>query len=309
MSNNNNNKNTNEQQQQHCQSEHPQHPHAETNATRPLKTTQTAISALQRPSHGRARNPGNGCGRWVRSTKSLRRLLQVPSRITVYHDLYLSRRKHFWKHINHHDLATKDRKSCFFASAMEGAWLFLLFFPSSFLHLLFDYDKPTPWLFLVFYLLFIRFLLTPGICLFFDILLHCFALSIDTPFMQCSTFCFSISSYSSIIIFVLPQTFLFPLPLPYFGYCGVRSSQALQKSKIVPLPLINSEFPSIVKMWWCDDCGLRSWLVLLASHLESPCFCAFETAPFHLGLLFMLVQPSTCLCLHVLTLVVFHPFG
>ena len=39
-----------------------------------------------------------------------------------------------------------------------------------------------------------------------------------------------------------------PLPLPYLGYCGVRSSQALQKSEIVPLPLFNSEFPFIVKM-------------------------------------------------------------
>jgi len=85
--------------------------------------------------------------------------------------------------------------------------------------------------------------------------------------MQCSTFCFSTSSYSSITIFVLPRTFLFPLPLPYFGYCGVRSSQALPKSEIVPLPLFNSEFPFIVEnvmMWWCDDCRLRPWLVLLS---------------------------------------------
>jgi len=92
---------------------------------------------------------------------------------------------------------------------------YFFFLSSSFLHLLFDYNKPTTWLFLVFYLLFIHFLLTPGICLFLYILLHCFALSIDTPFMQYSTFCFSISSYSSIIIFLTSNLFV-PLPLPYF---------------------------------------------------------------------------------------------
>lgn len=129
---------------------------------------------------------------------------------------------------------------------MEGAWLFLLFFPSSFLHLLFDYDKPTTWLFSRLLSLVYSFSSDSWDLPFFYILLHCFALSIDTPFMQCSTFCFSISSYSSIIIFLTSNLFI-PLPLPYFGYCGVRSSQALQKSKTVPLPLFDSEFPFIIE--------------------------------------------------------------
>ena len=52
---------------------------------------------------------------------------------TVSHDLYFACRKTF-EHNNHHDLATKDRKTCFFdiASAMGGHGFFFFFLPSSF---------------------------------------------------------------------------------------------------------------------------------------------------------------------------------